>query len=50
MPLRIKDFLFSIRSRVGAVPNPCASPALLIRNAAGTRAWFAAGIPSSDDD
>jgi hypothetical protein len=28
-----------------APPNPCDTPVLLIRNAAGTHAWFAAGIP-----
>ncbi len=27
-----------------ALPNPCDTPVLLIRNAAGTHAWFAAGI------
>jgi hypothetical protein len=26
-------------------PNPCETPVLLIRNAAGNQAWFAAGIP-----
>jgi hypothetical protein len=30
-------------------PNPCASPVLLIRNAAN-RAWFAAGVPKLGDD
>lgn len=31
-------------------PNPCNSPALLIRNATGGRlgAWFAAGIPANE--
>lgn len=28
-----------------ALPNPCDTPVLLIRNAAGNGAWFAAGIP-----
>ncbi len=34
---------------LAAPPNPCVGPVLLIRNAAGTRAWFAAGIPGNDD-
>ena len=32
-----------------APPNPCDMPVLLIRNAAGTHAWFAAGIPYQND-
>jgi hypothetical protein len=38
----IDDVLFP------APPNPCDSPVLLIRNAAGTHAWFAAGIEDSE--
>jgi len=30
-------------------PNPCSAPVLLIRNAAGNNAWFAAGIVGDDD-
>lgn len=41
---------FSIRGLLGAVPNPCTSPVLLIRNAGGNQAWFAAGIVGNDDD
>jgi hypothetical protein len=41
---------FSIKSRLGAVPQDCVAPVLLIRNAAGARNWFAAGIPGTDDD
>jgi hypothetical protein len=42
---------FTIRGSLGAVPNPCGAPVLLIRNGAGGGgAWFAAGIPGSDDD
>jgi hypothetical protein len=41
---------FSIRSSLGAVPNPCATPVLLIRNAGGAQTWFAAGIVGGDDD
>jgi len=41
---------FAIKGKLGAVPpSPCLSPVLLIRNAAGTQAWFAAGIPGGDD-
>jgi hypothetical protein len=41
---------FVIKGKLGAVPpSPCLSPVLLIRNAAGTQAWFAAGIPGGDD-
>jgi len=41
---------FSIRGVLSAMPpSPCQSPVLLIRNAAGTQAWFAAGIPGDDD-
>ncbi|HXM83089.1 MAG TPA: hypothetical protein VN929_14335 [Burkholderiales bacterium] len=36
---RIEDVL------TPAPPSDCASPVLLIRSAAGTRNWFAAGIP-----
>jgi hypothetical protein len=39
---------FRIEDTLTAVPAECASPVLLIRNAAG--AWFAAGIPTHDDD
>ena len=39
---------FKIRGSLGAVPNPCNSPILLIRSLGGN--WFAAGIPSSADD
>lgn len=31
-----------------AVPGACSTPVLLIRNAAGTGVWFAAGIPKLD--
>lgn len=42
---------FSIKGRFGTVPpNPCTSPVLLVRNAAGTQAWFAAGIVGDNDD
>jgi hypothetical protein len=41
---------FSIRGFLGAVPDPCPQPVLLIRNAGGTQPWFAAGIVGSDDD
>ncbi len=41
---------FAIRGFIGAVPNPCAQPVLLIRNAGGNQAWFAAGIVGDDDD
>jgi hypothetical protein len=42
---------FSIRSALSAMPpNPCSAPVLLIRNAAGNNAWFAAGIVGDDDD
>lgn len=41
---------FSIRGFLGAVPNPCTSPVLLIRNGSGNQAWFAAGIVGNDDD
>ena len=41
---------FQIRGPLSAAPpNPCNAPVLLIRNAAGTRAWFAAGIPGGED-
>lgn len=37
---------FSLRGMLSAVPpSPCNGPVLLIRNAAGNQAWFAAGIP-----
>jgi hypothetical protein len=39
---------FRIRGSLGPLPNPCTSPILLIRSLGGS--WFAAGIPSSDDD
>jgi hypothetical protein len=38
---RIEDVLPS------ALPNPCDTPVLLIRNAAGSGVWFVAGIPDS---
>jgi hypothetical protein len=42
---------FRIRSALTAMPpNPCNAPVLLIRNAAGNNAWFAAGIVGGDDD
>lgn len=42
---------FSIRGALTPLPpSPCTAPVLLIRNAAGTRAWFAAGIPAVGDD
>jgi hypothetical protein len=48
VPLSV-DGDFEISDRLHGVPNPCANPVLLIRNApppAGTPgAWFAAGIP-----
>ena len=40
----INEFLTS------ALPAPCGTPVLLIRNAAGTGVWFAAGIPAVDED
>ena len=41
---------FVIKGKLSAVPpSPCLSPVLLIRNAGGTQAWFAAGIPGGDD-
>lgn len=41
---------FHIKGALSAVPpNPCSAPVLLIRNAAGTQSWFAAGIPGSED-
>lgn len=36
---------FRIDDVLSSVPSECASPVLLIRNTAGNRAWFAAGIP-----
>ena len=36
---------FRIDDVISAAPRDCPSPVLLIRNTAGTRAWFAAGIP-----
>jgi hypothetical protein len=36
---------FRISDVLSSAPRDCASPVLLIRNTAGTRAWFAAGIP-----
>lgn len=37
---------FTIDDVLSPVPaNPCETPVLLIRNAGGTRGWFAAGIP-----
>jgi hypothetical protein len=37
---------FTINDVLSPVPaNPCDTPVLLIRNAAGTQGWFAAGIP-----
>ena len=44
---------FEIKGALNAVPpSPCATPILLIRNAAGgvPGAWFAAGLLDSDDD
>ena len=42
---------FRIRSALSAVPpNPCDAPVLLIRNAAGNNAWFAAGIVGGGED
>lgn len=41
---------FVIKGKLGTVPpSPCLAPVLLIRNAAGTQAWFAAGIPGGED-
>lgn len=40
---------FRIEGQLQPAPQGCASPVLLIRNAAGTRGWFAAGILSTDD-
>lgn len=41
---------FRIKGPLSAAPpNPCNAPVLLIRNAAGARAWFAAGIPGGED-
>ena len=41
---------FQIRGALSAMPpNPCGAPVLLIRNAAGTQTWFAAGLPGGDD-
>ena len=39
---------FEIDDVLNPIPTDCASPVLLIRNTVGT--WFAAGIPSSDDN
>lgn len=42
---------FRIRSPLTAMPpSPCTAPVLLIRNAAGNQAWFAAGIVGDTDD
>ncbi len=42
---------FSIQGLLSAPPpSPCLNPVLLVRNAAGNRAWFAAGIPVDSDD
>lgn len=39
---------FSIRGALTSLPpSPCLTPVLLVRNAAGTQAWFAAGIPGT---
>lgn len=40
----INEFLTS------ALPTPCDTPVLLIRNAGGTGVWFAAGIPVVEDE
>lgn len=41
---------FVIKGALSALPpSPCLAPALLVRNA-GNGAWFAAGIPVTDDD
>ena len=40
------DGNFTIDDVLSPAPtNPCDTPVLLIRNAAGSKAWFAAGIP-----
>lgn len=42
---------FAIRGLLNPVPpSPCLTPVLLVRNAAGTQSWFAAGIVGGDDD
>lgn len=42
---------FTIRGLLSPVPpSPCLAPVLLVRNTAGTQAWFAAGIVGGDDD
>ena len=40
---------FRIDDVLSPAPTTCASPVLLIRNAANLR-WFAAGIPAEDED
>jgi len=40
---------FQVEDRLDPAPFECASPMLLIRNAAG-RAWFAVGIPKLGND
>jgi hypothetical protein len=44
VPLSV-DGDFEISETLHGIPNLCASPILLIRNAASPGAWFAAGIP-----
>ena len=39
---------FRIDDVLDSVPSTCPSPVLLIRNAGGV--WFAAGIPTLDDE
>jgi hypothetical protein len=42
---------FAINGPLTPVPaSPCLNPVLLIRNGNAAGAWFAAGIPSEDDD
>jgi hypothetical protein len=44
VPLSV-DGDFEISEKLHGIPNLCASPILLIRNATSPGAWFAAGIP-----
>jgi hypothetical protein len=41
---------FRIDDTLNLAPAECPSPVLLIRSTGGQRAWFAAGIPSFDDE
>jgi hypothetical protein len=41
---------FRLDDELNPAPSECASPVLLIRSTGGQKAWFAAGIPSFDDE